>query len=266
MAKKKWLVPLLSDGDFYRTWCVDPQNDGERDQKKSLLNILLNKRNENCKRNILYRRIRAEFPITFRIVEDIKRSDHRNLSKQLHRFTADAIAAALLEVQREKIAAIPHVDALICQQKDQERVCEVIGRQIFEATGVCCSVGGIRYSPLTENEKQALAFDEIAPSDDGMNYDKWEEMRALKTAAVLKRIGRMIWKKTNLCKRWRSCSSPRKSASVWCRAKILAALAKRFADLDMQKNGPDSKSFLVIGINSDMKAGGVSPGTIKPQL
>jgi hypothetical protein len=180
------LIALLSDGDFYRTWCVDPQSDGERDQKKNLLTILLNKKNEDCERNVLYRRIRGAFPITFRIVEDIKRSDHRNLSKQLHRFTADAIAGALLEAQGEGIAAIPHVDALICQQKDRERVCEVIGRKIFEATGVCCTVDGVRYSPLTENEKQALAFDETAPSDDGMEYDEWEAMRAVRTTAMLK--------------------------------------------------------------------------------
>jgi hypothetical protein len=76
------------------------------------------------------------------------------------------------------------------------------------------------------------------------------------------RIGRMIWKKTNLCERWRNCSSPRKSAPVWWRAKILAALAKRFADLGLQKNGPDRKSFLVMRINPGMKAGGESPGTI----
>ena len=47
-------------------------------------------------------------------------------------------------------------------------------------------MSSIRYSPSTENEKQALAFDEIAPSDDGMNYEEWEEMRAVKTAALLK--------------------------------------------------------------------------------
>jgi hypothetical protein len=119
------LIALLSDGDFYRTWCVDPQNDGERDQKKKLLTILLNKKNEKCQQNRLYQKIRAAFPITFAVIEDIKRDDHRNLSKQLHRFTADAIAAALLEVQGEGIAAIPHVDALICQQRDRERICEV---------------------------------------------------------------------------------------------------------------------------------------------
>ena len=184
------LIALLGDGDFYRTWCVDPQNDGERDQKKNLLTILLNKKIEDCQRNFLYRRIRGAFPITFGIVEDIKRNDHRNLSKQLHRFTADAIAAALLEVQRKGIAAIPHVDALICQQKDRERVCKAIGKQIFEQTGVCCAVGGIRYSPLTEDEKQALAFDEIAASDDGMSYDEWEAVRIVKCVAALKLMRR----------------------------------------------------------------------------
>jgi hypothetical protein len=150
----------------------------------------LNRKNEDCERNGLYRKIRANFPATLRAVEDIKRKDHRNLSKQLHRFTADAVAAALLEVQREGIAAIPHVDALICQQKNRARVCEAIGGQIFKATSVCCTIGGTRYSPLTEIEEQALAFDEIAPSDDGISYDEWEAVRIVKCVAAFKLMRR----------------------------------------------------------------------------
>jgi hypothetical protein len=184
------LVALLSDGDFYRMWCADPQDNEERDEKKNILNVLLNRKNEDCERNGLYRKIRANFPATLRAVEDIKRKDHRNLSKQLQRFTADAVASALLEVQREGIAAIPHVDALICQQKDREQVCEVTGRKIFEATGVCCTMGGTRYSPLTEIEEQALAFDEIAPSDDGISYDEWEAVRIVKCVAAFKLMRR----------------------------------------------------------------------------
>jgi hypothetical protein len=107
------LNALLSQGDFYCAWCFDPKNDTERTEKKDVLTILLNKKNEDCQQNRLYRRIAAEFPITFAIIEDIKRDDNRAIGKQLHRFTADAIAAALLEVQQKGIAAIPHVDALI---------------------------------------------------------------------------------------------------------------------------------------------------------
>ena len=184
------LVLLLSDGDFYRTWCADPRDNKERDEKKNILNVLLNRKNEDCERNGLYRKIRANFPATLRAVEDIKRKDHRNLSKQLHRFTADAVAAALLEAQREGIAAIPHVDALICQNKNQDRVCEAIGKQIFLATGVCGKIGGIRYSPLNEIEEQALAFDEVGLANESMTYDEWEALRVVKWIAALKLVHR----------------------------------------------------------------------------
>jgi hypothetical protein len=184
------LVVLLNDGDFYRKWCVDPQDEAERKGKKNILNILLNSRNEVCENNVLYRRLRAEFPITFRIIEDIKRRDPRNLGKQLHRFTADAVAAALLETQRSGIAVIPHVDALICQERNRLQVCVVLGKQIFAVTGVCSAVGGIRYSPLTEIEAEVLAFDENTPSYDGMSYDEWEAVRLIKCVAALKLMRR----------------------------------------------------------------------------
>jgi hypothetical protein len=184
------LTLLLSDSDFYRAWCVDAKDETERDGKKKVLNILLNRSNEECQRNRLYRRIADEFPITFRIIEDIKGKDHRNLAKQLQRFTADAIAAALFEVQRQGICAIPHVDALICQEKYSGKVRDVLGKQVFLRTGVCAKIGGARYSPLTKAEEQALAFDETAPSDDGMSYDEWEVVRIVKCAAALKLMRR----------------------------------------------------------------------------
>lgn len=158
--------------------------------EKNVLNILLNSKNEDCERNALYWRLREEFPITFRTIEDLKSKGHRNLSKQLHRFTSDAVATALLEVQHEGIAAIPHVDALICQEKHASAVCETLGKHVFLRTGACATVGGLRYSPLTETEKEALAFDETAPSDDSMSYDEWEALRLVKCAAALKLMRR----------------------------------------------------------------------------
>ena len=186
--EQRRLIALLSDGDFYCKWCADPQSDRERHQKKNLLNILLNTKNEECERNILYRRVRATFPITFSVLEDIKRKDHGNLSKQLQRFTADAIAAALLEAQQKGIAAIPHVDALICQEKYREQVCEIIGRKIFEAAGVCCAVGGIRYSPLNEIEEQALTFDEAGIQD--IPHEQLDSVRLVRCVAALKLLRR----------------------------------------------------------------------------
>lgn len=43
---------------------------------------------------------------------------------------------------------------------------------------------------LTDDERELLAWDETAASDDGMTYDEWEAMRAAKRDLVLRMLGR----------------------------------------------------------------------------
>ena len=148
-AELQRLIDLLSSSDFYARWCINPDDPTERKQKKQLLNVLLNSPTAKCEQNALYRRIRVEFPCTIGVIEDIKRKDHRNVSKPLQHRTAKAINGALLQAQEMGIAAIPDVDAIICQAPHKELVCELIGQKVYDISrGVCSKVGGIRYAPL----------------------------------------------------------------------------------------------------------------------
>ena len=147
-SERQRLTTLLGGGDFYATWCVDPTDNEERDQRKRLINVLLNCPNAKCEANGLYRLMRAAFPLTFRVCEEIKRQDHRNISKALQHYTAEAINGALVTAQAQGIVAIPDVDALICRVSHEEVVCALIGQHVYEVShGVCCKVGGIRYQP-----------------------------------------------------------------------------------------------------------------------
>ena len=147
-AEREQLVELLSGPDFYRTWCEDQADDDERKHKKGLINALLNMPNSKIAENGFYKRMRRKLPLTYRIVESIKRDDHRNLSKQLQRFTSNAINGALTQLQAERIAAIPHTDAILCRPCHRERVCQVIGEWILkESRGVRCKVDGISFTP-----------------------------------------------------------------------------------------------------------------------
>ena len=147
-AELRRLVDLLSTGDFYARYCVDPDDPVERKQKKLFLNILLNSPTAECEEKGLYRRMRAELPYTISVIEDIKRENHRNLSKRLQHLTAKAINGALFEAQAKGITAIPDVDAIVCQARHKEIVCELIGQKVYEISrGVCSKVGGIRYAP-----------------------------------------------------------------------------------------------------------------------
>ena len=143
-AEHKRLVAKLSGADYYREWCQNKTDDDERQAKKGLINALLNMPNRKIVENGFYQWMKGTFPHTFSSIEAIKRADHRNLSKQLQRFTSNAINGALSQCQREGIASIPQTDAIICQQSDQERVREIIGKHVFrESSGVRCKVNGI---------------------------------------------------------------------------------------------------------------------------
>jgi hypothetical protein len=141
------LQEFLSDGDYYRKWCIDELDDDERDEKKLLLTMILNWRNSKAEGNGLYRRMRSKFPLTFQIVEDLKRNDHRVLGKQLRHYMAKVINPALLELQAKGIKSIPDCDAIIVLARFKEVACEAIGRAMYKLTGVCCNVDKIRYQP-----------------------------------------------------------------------------------------------------------------------
>ena len=147
-AEHQRLVDALSGPDYYRQWCKDKTDDAERQVKKGLINALLNMPNSRCTGNGFYQRMKREFPLTFGIVEAIKQDDHRNLSKQLQRFTSTAINGALCVLQAEGIAAIPQTDAILCKTSDQDRVRQVIGQWMLkESTGVWCKVNGVSTAP-----------------------------------------------------------------------------------------------------------------------
>ena len=116
------LIEFLGDGDYYSKWCRDTEDPVERQEKKLLLTMILNWPNAKCEGNGLYRRMRRAFPLTFRICEDIKRNDHRNLSKSLQYYTAKASTARFSMRRLQGIAAIPDVDAIICPERHKETV------------------------------------------------------------------------------------------------------------------------------------------------
>ena len=186
------MIEFLGDGDYYSKWCRDTEDPVEREEKKLLLTMILNWPNAKCDGNALYRGMRRAFPLAFRICEDIKRNDHRNLSKSLQYCTAKAINAALFEAQHLGIAAIPDVDAIICPKRHKETVCALIGKKVHEnSRGVCSMVSGIRYKPprldtvpalnslpdLPASEPQAADCNSVADSIEGITKPDLSELQ-----------------------------------------------------------------------------------------
>lgn len=147
MAEFERLIKAMSKGSFYRLFCRDDATEAEVKARKKLLNVLLNSKNHRSKSNKLWQWVRSKFPLCISIIEAIKRENHRLIGRQLQHFTAKAIEAALLDMQRQGLPAFPDTDSLIVRECDREAACLAIGKAMFEETrGVCVTVGGMRYS------------------------------------------------------------------------------------------------------------------------
>ena len=140
------LIELCSSGSFYESTLSSTCTAVDIKQRKYLMNLLLNSPRAKAVNNCVWQSLRRQFPLCIAIIDAIKKHDHREISRQLQFFTANAVAAALLEMQAKGLPAIPDTDCLIVRERDREAACLAIGAAMHaETRGVCVTVGGVRY-------------------------------------------------------------------------------------------------------------------------
>jgi hypothetical protein len=145
-AEMQRLVELCSSGSFYASMCRKGAGDDEIKARKKLFNVLLNSHRSRAESNVVWQGLKRRFPHCFGIIESIKKDNHRNISKALQHFTATAITAALLEIQRQGLLAFPDTDCLIVRARDKEVACRIIADKMLKETrGVLVTVGGLRF-------------------------------------------------------------------------------------------------------------------------
>ena len=162
-AEMSRLIELCSSGRFYESTLPEGATPETIKARKNLLNILMNSPKAIAARNVVWSHLRRRFPHCISIIDAIKRDDHRNISKPLHHFTANAITAALLDMQAQGCPAVPDTDCLIVRQRDHAAACRAIGEAVFaESRGVHATVGGIRYQ-TRETACDAPEHDPVRP-------------------------------------------------------------------------------------------------------
>lgn len=178
------LIEFLSTGDYYRKWSPNPDSDEEREKVKGLATMLLNMPLKDCENIPLYRRMHRLFPLTFRVIDDMKRRDHRIISKQTQNLMAEVMRLALLEMQERGFPAIPDTDAIICKKEHRIVACYALCAAMFTVSGgVRCKVDGIRFQ-TAEEIAELVAWDEEKPDGVPLTYDAWEARRSERGKAL----------------------------------------------------------------------------------
>lgn len=148
LAEFHRLIQFYSDERrFYERLCPPNAPKEMVKQKKIVLNMLMNSPPWRAKNHGAWAGLKRMFPRCCRIIDAIKKDDHRKMSAQFQHFTANAITAALLELQALGIPAVPDNDCLIVRKRDHGAACLAIGKAMFaETRGVRVTVGGVRFA------------------------------------------------------------------------------------------------------------------------
>ena len=111
---------------------------GTAERKTFKLTLLrsLNMATSTAKRLPPYMQFKTAFPRIVGIIQDLKKNDHRALSKQLQFFTAQIIEAATHEAQSLSIQCLPDTDALIVPLESEGTALQLLNNAIHEVTGL----------------------------------------------------------------------------------------------------------------------------------
>lgn len=139
--ERKSLIATVQSGDVYG-------GDGpDRKQRKKDLLTSLNIEAKIQMAMDVTERLLAGHPILRKVLWEVKRKNHRDLSQWLQRWVSDIVNPSVLALHENGIPSIPIVDCLLVRKRDQKSAVDELLRRLFEATGVCAMVGGVRYTP-----------------------------------------------------------------------------------------------------------------------
>ena len=149
--RQSW-VQMVESGDVYADG-ADENPDKRTKQKRAILSSV----NMEPKVQLAMKvaeRLSASRPIFRAVMWAVKRKSHRNMSHWLQRWLSDVVNPAVLALDADGIPSIPIVDSLMVRQRDEARARHELAFRLYEATGVCAKVGGVRFVPLKGNFRQ----------------------------------------------------------------------------------------------------------------
>lgn len=126
-------IGLLESADIYEHLADEGC---DRDTMKDALLGTLNMQTRKAIHLRPYQLFKRAFPLIGLIVEDMKKGDHRQLSRFMIKHQSTITEGALFECQQEGIPAIPDTDGLIVPKQHGEQARIILHKHLFDVTGV----------------------------------------------------------------------------------------------------------------------------------
>ena len=144
IAEAKRLAEELESGRLYDTLSLSLGIDPKR-AKKSFL-AALNGEDKHTYNDAVFLEFAKRFPIAKEVIGKVRRGDRKRLNRKMAGILAVVIKLTIETCRKLELPVYPRTDEIVCRQRDEAKVHEILSAYFLDQTSVHAKVGGHRVS------------------------------------------------------------------------------------------------------------------------
>lgn len=144
IEEAKKLTEELEAGRLYDSLAVTLGIDSKAAKKRFL--AALNGEDNHTYNDAVFLEFGKRFLIAKQVIGMIRRGDRKRLNRRMAGILADVIKLTIETCAKLELPAYPRTDEIVCRQRDEAKVHEILSAYFLDQTGVHAKVGGRRIS------------------------------------------------------------------------------------------------------------------------
>lgn len=142
IAEAKRLAGELESGSLYDSLALQLQIDPKQSKKRFL--SALNGEDRHTYNEQVYAKFTERFPVAKKVLGMIRKGDRKRLNRKMAGILAEVVKLTIETCANMGLPVYPRTDEIVCRQRDEAKVHEILSANFLDQTGVHAKVGGRR--------------------------------------------------------------------------------------------------------------------------
>jgi hypothetical protein len=156
IEEAKKLAEELEAGRLYDSLAITLRIEAKAAKKRFL--AALNGKDKHTYNDAVFLEFGRRFPVAKEVIGKIRRGDRKRLNRKMAGILADVIKLTIETCAKLELPVYPRTDEIICRQRDEAKVHEILSAYFLDQTSVHAKVGGRRVSFIPE-ANQIIGYD-----------------------------------------------------------------------------------------------------------
>ena len=151
IEEAKKLTEELESGRLYDSLAVTLRITPKAAKERFL--AALNGEDKHTYNDAVFLEFARRFPVAKKVIGMIRRGDRKRLNRKMVGILADVIKLTIETCAKLELPVYPRTDEIVCRQRDEAKVHEILSAYFLDQTSVHAKVGGCRVSFIPSEQE-----------------------------------------------------------------------------------------------------------------